>query len=207
MNGMTSIIDYRAGNLRSVRRALLHLGVPCRITDKPLEILSSERVIFPGVGAAGKAMETIQSLGLDEVIREVVASGTPFLGICLGAQIILEKSEEGDTDCLNIIPGRVRRFSFSNLKIPHMGWNTLGMKKRHPICDGIDEKAQFYFVHSYYAEPARDEDVIATTEYGIEFASIVGRGNVVATQFHLEKSGSQGLSILENFSKWDGRAG
>ncbi len=207
MNGMTSIIDYRAGNLRSVRRALLHLGVPCRITNKPLEIFSSERVIFPGVGAAGKAMETIQSLGLDEVIREVVENGTPFLGICLGAQIILEKSEEGDTDCLNIIPGRVRRFSGSNLKIPHMGWNTLEMKKRHPILDGIDEKAQFYFVHSYYAEPASDDHVIATTEYGIQFASIVGRGNVVATQFHLEKSGRQGLSILENFSKWDGREG
>jgi len=207
MNGMTSIIDYRAGNLRSVRRALLHLGVPCRIINKPLEIFSSERVIFPGVGAAGKAMETIQSLGLDEVIREVVENGTPFLGICLGAQIILEKSEEGDTDCLNIIPGRVRRFSGSNLKIPHMGWNTLEMKKRHPILDGIDEKAQFYFVHSYYAEPASDDHVIATTEYGIQFASIVGRGNVVATQFHLEKSGRQGLSILENFSKWDGREG
>ena len=207
MNGMTSIIDYRAGNLRSVRRALLHLGVPCRITNKPLEIFSSERVIFPGVGAAGKAMETIQSLGLDEVIREVVENGTPFLGICLGAQIILEKSEEGDTDCLNLIPGRVRRFSGSNLKIPHMGWNTLEMKKRHPILDGIDEKAQFYFVHSYYAEPASDDHVIATTEYGIQFASIVGRGNVVATQFHLEKSGRQGLSILENFSKWDGREG
>jgi glutamine amidotransferase len=207
MNGMISIIDYRAGNLRSVRRALLHLGVPCRITDKPLEILSSERVIFPGVGAAGKAMETIQSMGLDAVIREVVTSGTPFLGICLGAQIILEKSEEGDTDCLNLIPGRVRRFPGSNLKIPHMGWNTLKMTKRHPICDGIDEKAQFYFVHSYYAEPAKDEHIIATTEYGIEFASVVGRGNVVATQFHLEKSGRQGLSILENFSNWDGRAG
>jgi glutamine amidotransferase len=207
MSGMISIIDYRAGNLRSVRRALLHLGVPCRITNKPLEILSSERVIFPGVGAAGKAMETIQSLELDEVIREVVTSGTPFLGICLGAQIILEKSEEGDTDCLNLIPGRVRRFPGSTLKIPHMGWNTLEIKQKHPILDGIDEKAQYYFVHSYYAEPARDEDVIATTEYGIEFASIIGRDNIVATQFHLEKSGRQGLSILENFSKWDGRAG
>ncbi|MBN2178143.1 MAG: imidazole glycerol phosphate synthase subunit HisH [Deltaproteobacteria bacterium] len=204
---MISIIDYQAGNLRSVRRALLHLGVPCRITNKPLEILSSERVIFPGVGAAGKAMETIQSLELDEVIREVVTSGTPFLGICLGAQIILEKSEEGDTDCLNLIPGRVRRFPGSTFKIPHMGWNTLEIKQKHPILDGIDEKAQYYFVHSYYAEPARDEDVIATTEYGIQFASIIGRDNIVATQFHLEKSGRQGLSILENFSKWDGWAG
>ncbi|MEA3470580.1 MAG: imidazole glycerol phosphate synthase subunit HisH [Thermodesulfobacteriota bacterium] len=207
MKGMISIIDYRAGNLRSVRRALLHLGVPCRITDRPLEILSSERVIFPGVGAAGKAMETIKSLGLDEVIREIVKSGTPFLGICLGAQIILEKSEEDDTECLNLIPGRVKRFSVSNLKIPHMGWNTLEMTQKHPILDGIDSGAQFYFVHSYYAEPERDEHIFAKTEYGINFASIVGKDNVVATQFHLEKSGRHGLSILENFSKWDGRAG
>ncbi len=205
MKDMISIIDYGAGNLKSVRRALLHLGVPCRITNKPLEILSCERVIFPGVGAAGKAMETIQSRGLDEVIREVVKSGIPFLGICLGAQIILEKSEENDTECLNLIPGRVRRFSGSNLKIPHMGWNTLEIKQNHPILDGIDPEAQFYFVHSYYAEPARDEDVFATTEYGIPFASIVGRGNVVAAQFHLEKSGRHGLSILENFSRWNGQ--
>jgi glutamine amidotransferase len=205
MKGMIAIIDYRAGNLKSVRRALLHLGVPCRITDKPLEILSSERVIFPGVGAAGKAMDTIRSQGLDLVIREVVANGTPFLGICLGAQIILEKSEENDTECLNLMPGRVRRFAGSNLKIPHMGWNTLEIKQNHPILEGIDEEAQFYFVHSYYPEPAEDEHVIATTEYGIPFASIIGKGNVVATQFHLEKSGRFGLSILENFSKWDGR--
>jgi glutamine amidotransferase len=205
MKGMIAIIDYRAGNLKSVRRALLHLGVPCRITNKPLEILSSERVIFPGVGAAGKAMDTIRSQGLDLVIREVVANGTPFLGICLGAQIILEKSEENDTECLNLMPGRVRRFAGSNLKIPHMGWNTLEIKQNHPILEGIDEEAQFYFVHSYYPEPAEDEHVIATTEYGIPFASIIGKGNVVATQFHLEKSGRFGLSILENFSKWDGR--
>ncbi|TFG37330.1 MAG: imidazole glycerol phosphate synthase subunit HisH, partial [Syntrophobacterales bacterium] len=153
MKGMVSIIDYGAGNLRSVRRALLHLGVPCRITDKPLEILSSERVIFPGVGAAGQAMEVIKSRGLDEVIREVVDTGIPFLGICLGAQIILGESEEDDTQCLNLIPGKVRRFSHATRKIPHMGWNTIAKTGNHPILDGIDSRAQFYFVHSYYPEP------------------------------------------------------
>jgi glutamine amidotransferase len=204
MKRMVAIIDYGAGNLRSVRRALLHLGIPCRITDKPLEILSADRVIFPGVGAAGKAMEVIQSRGLDEVIREVVDNGIPFLGICLGAQIILGQSEEDETHCLNLIPGRVNRFPDSNLKIPHMGWNTVIKHRNHPLLDGIDERAQFYFVHSYYPEPKRDDHIITTTEYGITFASIIGKDNVVATQFHLEKSGGFGLSILKNFSTWDG---
>ncbi|MEA2014075.1 MAG: imidazole glycerol phosphate synthase subunit HisH [Thermodesulfobacteriota bacterium] len=200
---MISIIDYRAGNLRSVERALLHLGVACRITGNPLEILSSDRVIFPGVGAAGQAMDIIKLRGLDEVIREVVDNHIPFLGICLGAQIVLGGSKEDDTECLNLIPGKARRFSRSNLTIPHMGWNTIVPIQTHPILDGIDARAQFYFVHSYYPEPERDRHIIATTEYGITFASIIGRDNVVATQFHLEKSGSFGLSILKNFSKWD----
>ncbi len=204
MKGMVSIIDYGAGNLRSVRRALLHLGVPCRITDKPLEILSSDRVIFPGVGAAGQAMEVIKSRGLDKVIREVADNGIPFLGICLGAQIILGQSEEDDTHCLNLIPGRVKRFSDPKRKIPHMGWNTVIKNRNHPLLDGIDSRAQFYFVHSYYPEPEMDDHIIATTEYGLTFASIIGRDNVVATQFHLEKSGGFGLSILKNFSTWDG---
>jgi glutamine amidotransferase len=202
---MISIIDYRAGNLRSVERALLHLGVTCRITSNPLEILSSDRVIFPGVGAAGRAMDVIKSLGLDVVIRDVVNNGIPLLGICLGAQIILGESEEDSTKCLSLIPGRVRRFPGSKLKIPHMGWNTIVLTQPHPLLAGIDSRAQFYFVHSYYPDPERDEHIIAKTEYGIKFASIIGKDNVVATQFHLEKSGGYGLSILENFTKWDGR--
>jgi len=243
---MISIIDYRAGNLKSVERALRHLGIGCRITDDPADILSSERVIFPGVGAAGKTMEVIESLHLDGVIHEVVRRKTPFLGICLGAQIILETSEEDDTACLKLIAGRVRRFPHMGsklpergskvpesgseisergieipergikipergikipergIKIPHMGWNNITIERNHPLLDGIDRAAQFYFVHSYYPEPLHREDIIATTRYGISFASVIGRGNVVATQFHPEKSGRFGLQLLQNFSQWDG---
>lgn len=222
---MISIIDYRAGNLKSVERALRHLGIACRITDDPADILASERVIFPGVGAAGKTMEVIESLHLDGVIHEVVRRKIPFLGICLGAQIILETSEEDDATCLKLIAGRVRRFPdmrskvpesgseisargiklpARGLKIPHMGWNDMTIERNHPLLDGIDREAQFYFVHSYYPEPLHREDIIATTRYGISFASVIGRGNVVATQFHPEKSGRFGLQLLQNFSQWDG---
>ena len=208
---MISIIDYRAGNLKSVERALRHLGSACRITDDPADILASERVIFPGVGAAGKTMEVIESLHLDGVIHEVVRRKTPFLGICLGAQIILETSEEDDATCLKLIAGRVRRFPDMGIeipergiKIPHMGWNDMTIERNHPLLDGIDREAQFYFVHSYYPEPLHREDIIATTRYGISFASVIGRGNVAATQFHPEKSGRFGLQLLQNFSQWDG---
>jgi len=201
---MISIIDYRAGNLKSVERALRHLEIACRITDDPADILASERVIFPGVGAAGKTMEVIESLHLDGVIHEVVRRKTPFLGICLGAQIILETSEEDAATCLKLIAGRVRRFPDMRLKIPHMGWNDMTIERNHPLLDGIDREAQFYFVHSYYPEPLHREDIIATTRYGISFASVIGRGNVVATQFHPEKSGRFGLQLLQNFSQWDG---
>ncbi len=200
---MIAIIDYRAGNLRSVERALQHLGVPCKITARPDEIIASKAVIFPGVGAAGTAMEVIRSQGLDQVINEVVAQKTPFLGICLGAQVILERSEEDGATCLGIIPGAAKRFHDTGIKIPHMGWNDIALVRPHPILDGIDPGTQFYFVHSYYPEPDHPDDVIATTEYGVTFASIIGRGNLVATQFHLEKSGRAGLRILHNFSTWD----
>jgi len=201
---MISIIDYKAGNLKSVERALNHLGVPCRITNNHSDIISSEKVIFPGVGAAGKTMEVIRSLNLDKVIDEVVKRKTPFLGICLGAQIILEVSEEDDAVCLNLIPGSVKRFPDIGIKIPHMGWNNISIERRHPILKGIDEDAQFYFVHSYYPEPRYKNDIIATTRYGISFSAVIGRENVVATQFHPEKSGRFGLHILKNFTAWNG---
>ena len=201
---MISIIDYGAGNLRSVERALHHLEIPCRITDRPLEILAADRVIFPGVGAAGMAMEVLRARGLGAVIGEVVAHKTPFLGICLGAQIILGSSDENETTCLNLIPGRVRRFPDRGVKIPHMGWNSVRIIRKHPLLGGIDSRAQFYFVHSYYPEPAGNEHVIGITHYGIGFASVLGRGNLVAAQFHPEKSGPAGLRILKNFSEWDG---
>jgi imidazole glycerol-phosphate synthase subunit HisH len=203
---MIAIIDYRAGNLRSVERALKHLGLPCTITNNPSEILAAERVIFPGVGAAGKAMETIRSLTLDRTIQEVIDKDTPFLGICLGTQIIFQESEEDrNTKCLGIIPGSVRRFPSMGEKIPHMGWNTISLAREHAILRGVDREAWFYFVHSYYPDPSEAGDIVARTIYGIEFASIISRKNVFATQFHPEKSGHPGLKILENFCKWDGK--
>ena len=201
---MISIIDYKAGNLTSVGRALKHLGVPCVITSDPRIIMSSERVIFPGVGAAGKAMEVIKSQGLDKAIHNVIAQKTPFLGICMGAQIILDKSEENNATCLGIIPGVARKFPDVGIKIPHMGWNDISIEHNHPLFKDINPEAQFYFVHSYYPEPGNHENIIATTHYGITFASVIGRGNVIATQFHLEKSGRNGLRILKNFSEWNG---
>lgn len=201
---MISIIDYKAGNLKSVERALHHLGAACQITNNPADLISSEKVIFPGVGAAGNTMEVIRSLNLDSIIHQVVKQKTPFLGICLGAQIILEISEEGDAGCLNLIAGRVKRFPELGIKIPHMGWNSISIKREHPILRGINPEAQFYFVHSYYPKPQHREHIIATTHYGIPFASIIGRDNVVATQFHPEKSGRFGLHILKNFTEWNG---
>ena len=201
---MIAIIDYRAGNLRSVARALQYLGLECAITGDAREILGAERVIFPGVGAAGKAMETLASLGLDKIIHAVVEKGTPFLGICLGTQIILEESEEDGARCLGIIPGKARRFSGTGLKIPHMGWNTLQSCRSHPVFEGVDPSAQFYFVHSFYPDPAGEGFAVARTSYGIEFASVIARGSVVATQFHPEKSGGPGLALLRNFSRWNG---
>lgn len=201
---MIAIIDYRAGNLRSVARALEYLGLECSITGNAREILGAERVIFPGVGAAGKAMETLASLGLDAVIHAVVEKGTPFLGICLGTQIILEESEEDGARCLGVMPGKARRFPETGLKIPHMGWNTLRKCGSHPIFEGVDPSAQFYFVHSFYPDPADESLAVARTSYGIEFASVIARANVVATQFHPEKSGRPGLALLRNFSLWNG---
>jgi len=203
---MIAIIDYEAGNLTSVARALRHIGVECEITRDHDAIRSAERVIFPGVGAAGEAMAIIRREGLDTVIREVVAAGNPFLGICLGAQIILGESEEDNgTPCLGVIPGTAKRFQGTDIKIPHMGWNNVAVTRPHPVLAGIIPDAQFYFVHSYYPAPAKEEDVIATTGYGTSFASVIGHGNVIATQFHPEKSGRSGLRILENFRTWDGR--
>lgn len=188
-----------------MERALKYLGLSAAITANPKEILSADRVIFPGVGAAGKAMETISAQKLDEVIHQVIERKIPFMGICLGTAIILDKSEENNADCLGIIAGTAKKFPDMGIKIPHMGWNNINKIINHPILDGIDKEAQFYFVHSYYPAPENQEDVIATTDYGVTFASVIGRDNVVATQFHPEKSGRNGLRILKNFSRWDGK--
>jgi glutamine amidotransferase len=208
---MIAIVDYRAGNLTSVARALQYLNVPCVITDRAEELRRADRVIFPGVGAAGEAMRNIEEKGLAGCIREVYEAGTPLLGICLGTQVIFEYSEEDNrTTCLGIIPGGVKHFpegmmaKGDPLKIPHMGWNRVAFKGSHPLFAGIPGNAEFYFVHSYYPAPSESSDVAGETDYGIRFASAVARRNLVAVQFHPEKSGRFGLKILENFSRWDG---
>jgi glutamine amidotransferase len=206
---MIAIIDYDAGNLTSVKRAVSHLGIECMITKEKAEIEAAERIIFPGVGAAGAAMQSLQRYGLDRAIKAALLAGKPVLGICIGSQIILAHSEENDTPCLGILDGTVRSFPSVNrsedgqkLKIPHMGWNGLDIKQPHPLLSGVSASDEFYFVHSYYPEPQNADCVIAVTNYGVTFASIIGSNNLFATQFHLEKSGPAGLKILDNFCKW-----
>lgn len=206
---MIAIIDYDAGNLTSVARALSYLGFENEVTASPERILKAGRVIFPGVGAAGSAMASLKRLGLDKVLYQVFEKKTPLLGICLGTQIILGHSEEYDTPCLGIVDGNVRLFNSkwtdddgSALKIPHMGWNRVKLMQPHPVLDGLSPEDEFYFVHSYYPDPVKAEHRIGTTTYGTTFASIIGKDNLIATQFHPEKSGPAGLRILKNFCEW-----
>jgi glutamine amidotransferase len=199
------IIDYQAGNLTSVVRSLKALGVEGTVTQDPAVVAQATRVIFPGVGAAGKAMATLRELGLDQALRQSFQRGIPILGICLGAQIILEHSEENDTVCLGLLPGRTRALSRGEgVKIPHMGWNRVHFLRTHQIFKGLPEGAEYYFVHSYYPAPAETAMVVGVTDHGIEFPCAIGWRNLVATQFHPEKSGRFGLQILENFLAWDG---
>jgi len=208
---MIGIVDYKAGNLTSVARALEFLSVPCRVTDDPDLLGKCDRIIFPGVGAAGEAMANLKQTGMDRRISEWVARGIPTLGICLGTQIILDRSEENDADCLGIIPGSVKRFpdqmtgtDKKPLKIPHMGWNQVAFSRSHPVFRDIPAEAEFYFVHSYYPAPAEDRFAIGWTDYGIRFCSAMADKNLVAVQFHPEKSGRPGLRILANFCRWEG---
>ena len=203
---MIAIVDYRAGNLTSVLRAVKRLGHEGEITDDPDRLRAAERVIFPGVGAAGETMANLRRLGLDRVLREdVLDAGKPLLGICIGVQVIFERSEEDAAECLGLLPGCVTRFPGQGLKVPQIGWNRVRFRRPHPLFEGVPDEAEFYFVNSYHPAPADADLVFATTEYGVEFASVVGRGNLVATQFHLEKSGEVGLRMLDNFCGWDGR--
>ena len=196
---MITIIDYGAGNLRSVVNAISKLGYKSKITSRPDEIFSAEVVILPGVGAAAETMQILKTRNLVEPIRQFIAQGSPFLGVCLGLQILFTGTEEGGWhECLNILPGRVRMLP-PNLKIPHMGWNQVKQKTSHPVFAGIPDEANFYFVHSYYVEPDDKSLVAGETEYGIPFCSAIARDNLVATQFHPEKSGELGLKIYDNF--------
>jgi glutamine amidotransferase len=196
---MITIIDYGAGNLRSVVNAISRLGYQANVTTSPAEVLEAKAVILPGVGAAADTMANLRQQGLDEPIRQFVAEGKPFLGVCIGMQVLLSDTEEGgNQQCLGIIPGRVRKFA-PGLKVPHMGWNQLRQKKAHFIFEGIADGANFYFVHSYYVEPEDKGLVAGETEYGIPFCSVIAKDNLIATQFHPEKSGEVGLKIYDNF--------
>ena len=203
---MIAIIDYRAGNLASVARAINHLGFECRITHNLKEIARAEKLIFPGVGSAGKAMKDLKKMDLDKAIVDFYKTGKPFLGICLGTQVILDDSEENETACLGIVSGSVRRFpspahskNGNALKVPHMGWNEVELKIPHPVFEGVAQGSEFYFVHSYFPVPKNKGTIIGTTDYGISFASALGYKNLIAVQFHPEKSGKPGLTILKNF--------
>lgn len=208
---MIAIVDYKAGNLTSVKLALDALGAESRITSDAGRIRSAERVVFPGVGAAGAGMRALAEANLGLVLREVIGRGTPFLGVCVGMQLLFDRSEEdGGTKCLGLIEGEVRRFVPSNPleKIPHMGWNAVRQVRPHPLFSGIEDESEFYFVHSYYCAPLVPSGIFGTTRYAdIDFASVVCRENVFATQFHPERSGRIGLRLYENFLRWDGRPG
>ncbi|MBI4296439.1 MAG: imidazole glycerol phosphate synthase subunit HisH [Chloroflexi bacterium] len=196
---MVTIIDYGAGNLRSVVNAISRLGYRAEITSAPDVLRRAQAVMLPGVGAAGDAMRSLRKLGLMEPIREYIAQGRPFFGVCLGLQILLTETEEGGRqECLGIIQGKVRKLP-SGVKIPHMGWNQVRQKMAHPVFKGIPDGANFYFVHSYYAEPEDGSLVAGETDYNISFCSVIARDNLVATQFHPEKSGDLGLKIYDNF--------
>lgn len=199
---MTAIIDYDAGNIRSVEKALQALGEETIVTGDRETILKADRVVLPGVGAFGDAMDKLKKCGLDSVIREVVAAGTPFLGICLGLQLLFERSDESEgVEGLGILSGEILRIPDEpGLKIPHIGWNSLSFPHRGRLFEGIDEESYVYFVHSYYLAAGDEEIVTAQTEYGdtVIHAS-VEKDNVFACQFHPEKSSDVGLAILRNF--------
>jgi glutamine amidotransferase len=208
---MIAIIDYKAGNLTSVKRALDFLGQDSVVTSDSSEVIKAERIIIPGVGSAGKAMIDLKRHGMDQAIREAFGNKKAILGICLGTQIIMEMSRESDTRCLGLIKGEVQRFpdhltdnNGRRLKVPHMGWNSVRLRRRHPIFEGVTPDSEFYFVHSYYPVPSLSEIILGETYYGDWFASVLLSKNLVAVQFHPEKSGRPGLKILSNFCKWGG---
>lgn len=204
---MIGIVDYNAGNITSVERALKSLGIEYVRSKKPADLENCEKLIFPGVGDAAYAMEQLKETGFDEFLKSWAKEGKPLLGICLGSQIIFDFSEEGNTACLGLIKGKIRHFDNllseeqkKTLKIPHMGWNNLSRKNGGAyIFDKVSESSDFYFVHSYVICPEEDEVIKAYADYGVQVPAVVQSGNVIACQFHPEKSGEPGLQILKNF--------
>ena len=197
------MVDYGMGNLRSVSKALEHVAPRAEVlvTSDPREILSSERVVVPGQWAMPDCMRQLAASGARDAVVEAAAR-KPFLGICIGLQMLFERGEEGDTPGLGVLPGSVPRFAVSGLKIPHMGWNEVIQRGAHPLWEGIADRSRFYFVHSYYPAPRNAADVAATSVYGAPFTCAIARDNIFAVQFHPEKSQSAGLQLLSNFVRW-----
>jgi glutamine amidotransferase len=199
---MIAVVDYRAGNAPSVLYALEHLGLPARLVSTPAEIRTAERIILPGVGAARATLDSLVDQHLVGALTDrVQGDGVPFLGICIGLQVLFDHSEEGDTPGLGWVPGQVQRFPDSG-RVPQIGWNRVRFTRAHPLTQGVPDDGHFYFVNSYYCAPDSVDDRLGLTDYTVEFCSVVARGNVVATQFHAEKSGPLGLALLRNFSEW-----
>lgn len=204
---MIAVVDYGAGNLASVVNALERLGATACVTRDAAVIRRASGVLVPGVGAAADIMAHLTRHGLVPVLRQVIADGTPFLGVCMGMQALLSVSYEGgEQRCLGVIPGAVRRLP-GGQPLPHVGWNQVNQVRPVPLFTGIPDGAEFYFVHSYYVDPATPEWTAATTEYGLRFTSVIARDNVMGTQFHPEKSGRWGLQLLRNFAHMAGAAG
>ncbi len=198
------VLDYGAGNLRSVARAVEHVGYQPEVTADPRALDEADAVVMPGVGAAADTMRHLESCGFVEPLRTYIRAGRPFLGVCMGYQALLTVSEEGgEHPCLDLVPGRVRRLDGSSsngrLKVPHMGWNSVRQVRDHPVFAGIPDDSYFYFVHGYYPDPEDESLVIGRTEYGVSFASAIATNGLVATQFHPEKSGRAGLQLYRNF--------
>ena len=209
---MIAIINYNAGNITSVARALQNIGQDFVITDDTKKLDAATHVIFPGVGAAGEAMAYLREKKLDTWLKNYIKTGNPLLGICLGTQIILDYSEENEAKCIGLVAGSTKCFpekltaGSETLKIPQMGWNSVKFRRNHPVFKNIAQEAEFYFVHSYYPAPSDEAYVLGTTDYGINFCSVLAKDNLVAMQFHPEKSGRPGLQILKNFCAWRGNA-
>lgn len=196
-----AIIDYGMGNLRSVEKAFMHVGVAAIVSDKEELLWEADALILPGVGAFGACMKALSDRGFDKVVIERVRRGTPLLGLCVGMQMLFEESEEfGKNAGLALLPGRVKRFN-SDLVLPQVGWNQVRKLQPHPLLEGLEDNSFFYFVHSFHCESTNDETVIGETEYGIRYPSVVAQGNVCGVQFHPEKSQTAGLQLLANFAK------
>jgi imidazole glycerol-phosphate synthase subunit HisH len=197
-----AVVDYDAGNTLSVTRALEKVGAKVDLTADPERVVRADAVVLPGVGAFGDCMRKLAERGMDEACREAYAGGKSFLGVCVGLQVLFKGSEESPGAAgLGILPGQVVRFEAGELKVPHIGWNQLDAARPHPVLEGLDGEA-FYFVHSYYPDPAREDDLLGTAEYGARFCAAAGRENLAAVQFHPEKSSRAGLRLYENFLTW-----